>query len=197
MGLASRIGFSAPRVRRAALILSLPSLSVGGCGFLAAVGVDTVSVVLGYEARKGGGALYRRWIPGVDLRMGGVWSGLNLGFSDITVMQVVADNESETRRDREFLPPLGWLWRGEDGVERSIGFFVRRDSAPHGLATFVYQGYAGLGVNTSEMGRGIKLGLGRTTLLWSEENQSAVFALRFSSKQPESGNFSLVSSINE
>jgi hypothetical protein len=167
------------------LIGSVAALLCSACS-IHAPAISESDLVFGY-AMKSESTRCSRWVTlGLDLRLGGVWSGASLGLSSILALQKSeVSPDGPVAHESGFAAPLGWWTRNADGSERWFGFVLAGTSQSSDPMIFIVHSVIGLDVRTSPLQRGIGIGAARISVLHPDPMESASFLLRFSSRDPE------------
>ncbi len=170
------------------LIAILASLTDGGCSISLPRGLGNVESITGYVAKNDTKRVFLGSTPGIDLRLSGDWSGVNVGWSEFAEYQVaVTSKRSSTAvRGGHYASPLGWTWQTADGTQRWIGWVIVTRPLGGGT-TFVHHFYVGIGLGFSPLMEGIQLGAGRFTVLRAEPSESGTYVLNYNSHDPASG----------
>lgn len=185
------------------LVAAVGAASLTGCSLSLPNGSGRADLVMGYVAHDAARQLTRRIAPGMDLRLGGAWPGLNVGVAEQTVVYETpavgvpagAPAGVGTREGLRFAAPLGVRWRAADGVRRWLGWvMVGSDGGPE-PTRFVADAYAGASLLWSPAAAGLRLGLGRATLLPAPAD--GTHALSFRSRDPERTTFTRLEAIDD
>lgn len=177
--------YQARAARVAALLMSI---TTAGCSLALPKSLTAVESVVGYAARNEEQGVFYKLTPGVDLRLGGGWEGLNVGVSEMGFYGPVtaADGNREHARFSHFAYPLGWTWKGTEGTQRWLGWVLLGRKEANDRVSFIHYGYFGGALELSQV-QGAEIGLGRVTVLYAEPSESGVYVLQYSSFHPVAG----------
>jgi hypothetical protein len=146
-------------------------------------------VLLGYGAVAPQGRAARRVVVGVDLRVHEPWGGLEVGFSDRTLLPVADDGDAGAplALPSQLPWPLCWTWTDAQGVSHAFGL-VLFPSPPNGSA-FVHASTFGFGVTASAHENSVHVGYANVTGAAVPAQESALYAIAYDSDDWPSSHF--------
>lgn len=154
--------------------MMIASLLVTGCA-VALPGSDVA--LFGYTAASDDGSSARRVVLGADLDLTGGWSGLRLGWSDLSLATPARSAGTVDARegspatveqtDPGYAPPLGLRWQSADGRTHRLGWVLAPSFPTPGVTDpyFVAHTFAGLSLDAAPESVGLQFGLVRLTVL--------------------------------
>jgi len=178
------------RCARRLFVLVAGAAFCTGCSVSLPMRSQRHEVVVGYVAQDRHRQLLRRIAPGLDLRVGGRWPGLSLGYAEQTMLEpsaaAPAPPDASDTTGPGFAWPLGITWRAADGVDRWLGW-VSVDAPDRAVTGFVADTYLGISLLTAPAPAGLRIGIGRTTVLVAPAEGAQ--AIAFCSHDPEGATF--------
>lgn len=167
---------------------------MAGCSVTLPKSVTAVESIVGYAAKDEERGVFYKLTPGVDLRLGGGWEGLNVGISDLGFYGPVVAQAGNRQHIAfsHFAYPLGWTWQKINGAQHWLGWVLLERKPANDRVSFIHYGYVGGALNFSQSQQGAQVGLGRLTLLRLEPDESGVYVLQYSSCHPANGRLAKV-----
>ncbi len=179
------------------LLLLVPlSASVAACSLPFGAGASAPRQLLfGYAAENTRNRELRTVVPGIDVRVHAASAGVNLGWSDLTVLCPVEataqHDEPPPAASPRYAPPLGVSWHSADGTKHLLGLVLfESGSPPRGEeAVFLHHLYGGVAVGFGSVLQGVEVGLGSTTVLSVPQDAPGFYVLRYASRARSSASF--------
>lgn len=169
-------------VTRNLFVAGLTVLAASGCSF--AVTRDGTQSIVGYVLKDDARSLYRQSVPGLGVRLGGDWNGVDLGWSELTVLGVSQPGTATAAPSSGYAFPLGWTVRRGDGSQRWYGW-VLVDGPPAARAVeFVESAHLGISMQWMQVSRGLTIGFERATVLALDPSTNGTFVLEYASRRP-------------
>jgi hypothetical protein len=151
------------------------------------LGPTAVHSVVGYDAVDEAGGLQRTVVPLLDLCWGGPDGGLRVGWTDARLhLEAGPAAASPKAEGLRWVPPLGLRWRGADGIERRLGWFLARPRSPAPEDVYALSGFqAGLELAWSAREQGLRLGFVAYTSTIVPCGRDGTWTFHYESRRPE------------